>query len=74
MTNSTHVDDLRADGLGGIWASVTIHVPHADRPHVSNIININLHLPGAASLTFVEAIQRAEHDAHALLKDLAAKL
>ncbi|MES2834264.1 MAG: hypothetical protein V4707_06110 [Pseudomonadota bacterium] len=45
-----------------------IDVPLTDRPQLSDAIDINLHLPGAASLTFAEAEERAKRDAHALLK------
>jgi hypothetical protein len=68
MTISTKVHDLRPDGVGGIWARVIVDVPLPERPELSDAIDINLHLPGAASLTFSEAEQRAKRDAHALLK------
>lgn len=73
MTISTQVHDLRPDGLGGIWARVIVDVPLADRPQLSDAIDINLHLPGAASLTFAEAEERAKRDAHALLKRVIAQ-
>ncbi len=72
MTISTMVHDLRPDGLGGIWARVIVDVPLAD-PTVSSSIDINLHLPGAASLTFAEAEERAMRDAHALLKKVTGQ-
>lgn len=68
MTISTQVHDLRPDGTGGIWARVLVDVPLTDRPHLSDSIDINLHLPGAASLTFAEAEERAKQDAHALMR------
>lgn len=68
MTISTTVHDLRPDGDDGIWARVIIDVPLTNRPQLSDAIDISLHLPGAASLTFAEAEERAKHDAHALMK------
>ena len=68
MVINTTVMELRPDGVGGIWARVIVDVPLVDRPQISDAIDINLHLPGAASLTFAEAEERAKRDAHALLK------
>lgn len=72
MTIDTQVHDLRPDGTGGIWARVLIHVPLAERPHLSDLIDVNLHLPGAASLSFAEPEERAKRDAHALMRRAAA--
>lgn len=68
---TTQVHDLRPDGLGGIWARVIIDVPIADRPDISEAIDINLHLPNGASLSFAEAEQLAKADAHTLLRRVA---
>jgi len=68
MVINTQIMELRPDGVGGIWARVIIDVPLADRPQLSDAIDITLHLPGAASLTFAEAEERAKRDAYALLK------
>lgn len=65
---TTQVHDLRPDGLGGIWARVIIDVPLADRPNISEAIDINLHLPNGASLSFAEAERQAKAQAHALLR------
>lgn len=70
---TTQVHDLRPDGFGGIWARVIIDVPLADRPNISEAIDINLHLPDGASLSFAEAEQRAKVDAYALLRRVAGQ-